>query len=75
MTGANRHEIERAAFVHVMAGFDAPPRRPAFTPGYWPLKDVWPGMPGRAYVYEMLRRTYGMAGVEYARTLPLMRQH
>jgi hypothetical protein len=57
-----------------MAGFDVP-RYPAFIHDWWPLKDCWPGMPGRAYVYEMIRRTHGRAGIEYAKTLPLMRQH
>jgi hypothetical protein len=67
-------EIQRHVFVHVMAGFNVP-RYPAFIPDWWPLKDCWPGMPGRAYVYEMIRRTHGRAGIEYAKTLPLMRQH
>jgi hypothetical protein len=74
MTEAEIGELERAAFVHAMAGFHAPPRYPAFIPGWWPSKDYWP-VPGRAYVFEMLRRTYGMEGVEFARTLPLLRRH
>jgi hypothetical protein len=59
-------EIERAAFVHFMAGFDGLP---------FALSEVWPGAPGKAYCFEMLRRTYGMAGAEYAMTLRIFTQH
>lgn len=55
-------ELERAAFVHFMAGMDESP---------WPLQEVWPGAPGKAYIYEMIRRTYGWGGAEYARTLKI----
>jgi hypothetical protein len=74
LTDAEIGELKCAAFVHAMAGFHAPPRYPAFIPGHWPEKEYWP-VPCRAYVFEMIRRTYGMAGVEYARTLPLLRRH
>jgi hypothetical protein len=66
VTEAEIGELERAAFKHFMAGFNGP------YPGqeYWP-----PGPPGKAYCFEMLRRTYGMAGVEFARTLPIFTSH
>jgi hypothetical protein len=69
-------ELERAAYAYAMAGFDCP-KRPAFIP--WPLqasRDYWPlQSPGKAYVYEKIRRVYGPVGIEYAKTLPLMRSH
>ena len=59
-------ELERAAFTHFTAGFNGP------YPGqeYWP-----PGPPGKAYCFEMIRRQFGMVGVEYARTLPIFTRH
>jgi hypothetical protein len=59
-------ELERAAFVHAMAALDGLP---------YPLQECWPGPPGRAYVFEMLRRAYGMAGVEYAKRLKVFTLH
>jgi hypothetical protein len=70
---ADLGELERAAYVFAMAGFDVP-QRPAFIPNWWPSKDYWP-VPDRAYVYSMLASTYGMAAIKHARTLPLLRQH
>ena len=66
MTEAEIGELERAAFKHFMAGFNGP------YPGqeYWP-----PGPPGKAYCFEMIRRQFGMVGVEYARTLPIFTRH
>jgi hypothetical protein len=58
--------IERAAFAHALA---------AFAPVPWPLQDCWPGLPGRAYCFEMIRRKFGWAGFEYARTLPIFTLH
>jgi len=76
MNDADLGELERAAFVHCMAGFDCP-KRPAFLP--WASQaslDHWPPQsPGRAYVYEKIRRVWGMSGSEYAKTLPLLRSH
>jgi hypothetical protein len=76
MTEADIGELERAAYVYAMAGFDVP-KRPAFFP--WPLqaqRDCWPlNSPGKAYVYEKVRRVFGPAGIEYVKTLPLMRSH
>jgi hypothetical protein len=60
-------ELERAAFVHFKAGFDGlsfPDHE------YWP-----PGPPGRAYMFEMIRREFGWAGFEYAKTLPIFTSH
>jgi hypothetical protein len=59
-------EIERAAFVHFLAGIDGLS---------FPLQEVWPGVPGRAYIYEMIRREFGEPAIEYARKLPIFTQH
>jgi len=59
-------KLERAAFKHFRAGFDGP----------YPGQEHWPpGAPGRAYIFEMIRRQFGMAGVEYSRTLPIFTSH
>jgi hypothetical protein len=59
-------ELEARAREHFRAGFDGP----------YPDQEHWPpGPPGRAYIFEMLRRQFGMAGVEYARTLPIFTSH
>jgi hypothetical protein len=59
-------ELERAMVAHFMAGFDGPD---------YPLRDCWPGVPGKAYCLEMIRRTYGMAGVEHAKRLKIFTSH
>jgi len=59
-------EIEHAMREHFMAGFNG---------RSFPLREVWPGAPGKAYCLEMVRRTYGTVGVEYARTLPIFTSH
>jgi len=66
LNDADIAKLERAAFKHFMAGFNGP------YPGqeYWP-----PGAPGRAYIFEMLRRQFGMAGVEHAKRLKIFTSH
>jgi hypothetical protein len=59
-------EIGREAFAAAMAGFGPLP---------WDLQTYWPGLPGRAYIFEMVRRRWGMAGAEFARTLPIFTLH
>ena len=66
VTEAEIAKLERAAFTHFMAGFNGQS---------FPLREVWPGAPGRAYIFEMLRRAYGMAGVEYAKRLKVFTSH
>jgi hypothetical protein len=66
MKDADIAKLERAAIAHFRAGFDGLP---------FPLQHCWPGAPGKAYCFEMLRRTYGMEGVEYARKLPMFTSH
>jgi hypothetical protein len=66
VTDADIAALERDARQHFMAGFNGQT---------FPLREVWPGAPGAAYIYEMLRRTYGMSGVELARKLPMFTQH
>jgi hypothetical protein len=66
VTDVDIAKVERAAFIHAMAGLDGL---------LYPLWDCWPGPPGRAYVYEMLRRDFGTDAIEYVKTLPLMTQH
>jgi len=41
----------------------------------YPLEEVWPGSPGRAYIYEMLRREFSQPAIEYARKLKIFTQH
>jgi hypothetical protein len=59
-------EIERRARIYAMAGFG---------PVSWELQRYWPGHPCRGFIIEMLRRDFGLAGVEYARTLPIFTRH
>jgi hypothetical protein len=60
--------IERTAFGAAMA--DLGPFPPPISANYWP-KPL-----GRPYIFEMLRRTYGMAAAEFARaTLPIFTLH
>jgi hypothetical protein len=59
-------ELERAAFVHFKAGFNG---------RTFPLREVWPGAPGKAYCLEMIRRQFGMAGVEHAKRLKIFISH
>jgi hypothetical protein len=66
MSDLDLAELEARAREHFRAGFDGP----------YPGQEHWPpGAPGRAYIFEMLRRQFGMAGVEYARTLPILTSH
>jgi hypothetical protein len=62
----NIAEIQRDAFAAAMAGFGPLP---------WELQKYWPGPPCRAFIFEMVRRRWGMAGAEYAKTLPLFTMH
>ena len=66
MNDADIIELQRAAFVHFRAGFDGLP---------FPLQEVWPGPPGRAYCFEMIRRQFGWSGFECAKTLPIFTSH
>jgi hypothetical protein len=59
-------ELERALLVHFMAGMDGLS---------FPLQEYWPGAPGRAYIFEMLRREFGQPAIEYAKTLPIFTRH
>jgi hypothetical protein len=65
-SGFDVAELERAVKVHFRAGFDGLP---------FPLQEVWPGSPGKAYCFEMVRREFGWAGFEYAKRLKIFTSH
>ena len=59
-------KLERAAFDAFMAGFNG---------ADFPSREVWPGAPGKAYIFEMVRRQFGPAGCEYLKGLPIFTSH
>jgi hypothetical protein len=65
--GLDLAEIERTALAAAWA--DLGPFGPPISASYWP-KPL-----GRPYIYEMVRREFGQAGIEYCKTLSLMTLH
>ena len=66
LTEAEIAELQHATLRHFMAGFNG---------RTFPLRDCWPGPPGKAYIYEMVRRQFGAAGCEYLKGLPIFTSH